>query len=116
MLSFDYTTTSPSFSPLFLPLTPLLPFLPLTPLTTITSLPLTQLPLLMASPAMGQQEDTERRFCFAEAQDWSNGVSEEGKIPYITAKSLQVKQDRMIVANFALHIRAGTIFALGFPP
>jgi hypothetical protein len=61
--------------------------------------------------AMGQQEDTERRFCFAEAQDWSNGVSEEGKVPYITAKSLQVKQDRMIVTNFAMHIRAGTFLA-----
>ena len=55
-----------------------------------------------------------RCFFFVETQDWSNGISEEGKIPYIIAKSLDVKQDRMIVANFALHIRAGTSFTFTF--
>lgn len=45
----------------------------------------------------------EKRICFAQAEWMDQGNS---PAPYITARSLQVHHERMIISNFAMHIRA----------
>lgn len=62
-----------------------------------------------------EAENGGKHICFAEAEwtghggqggDSSAAGSSSSKYPWITGRAMQVHQERMIIANFAMHIRA----------